>query len=224
MASGTVLSFAFGEGLFLLTEDSRRGVALEGPGVFFDPNQGLFPDLPEPVQMEWASPEGHRVPGYVLLPEGEGPHPLILYIHGGPHTAFGRAMMLELNLFLRSGYGVAFCNPRGSTGYGQAYALLKDWGEADERDLSGFLDHVLSRFPLDPGRVGVAGGSYGGYMVNWLTARHPERFRAAVTDRSICNWLSFFGASDIGPRFTHLELSAKPWERPEVLWKKAPSA
>lgn len=222
VASGTVLSFAFGEGLFLLTEDFRRGVALEGPGVFFDPNEGLFPDLPEPIQTEWESPEGHRVPGYVLLPEGQGPHPLILYVHGGPHTAFGRAMMLELNLFLRSGYGVAFCNPRGSTGYGQAYALLKDWGEADERDLLGFLDHVLSRFPFDPGRVGVAGGSYGGYMVNWLTARHPDRFRAAVTDRSICNWLSFFGASDIGPRFTHLELSAKPWERPEVLWEKSP--
>ena len=222
VAGGTVVAFAFGKGLFLLTEGFCRGVALEGPGVFFDPNEGLFPALPEPILTEWESPEGHRVPGYVLVPEGEGPHPLILYIHGGPHTAFGRAMMLELYLFLRAGYGVAFCNPRGSTGYGQAYALLKDWGEADERDLLGFLDHVLERFPFDPARVGVAGGSYGGYMVNWLTARHPERFKAAVTDRSISNWYSFFGSSDIGPRFTHLELFANPWERPEVLWDKSP--
>lgn len=61
-------------------------------------------------------------------------------------------------------------------------------------------------------------------MTNWLTARYPERFKAAVTDRSICNWLSFFGASDIGPRFTYLELKAKPWERSEVLWEKSPSA
>lgn len=95
-------------------------------------------------------------------------------------------------------------------------------GERDERDLMGFLDHVLAHFPLDPKRVGVAGGSYGGYMTNWLTARYPERFKAAVTDRSICNWLSFFGASDIGPRFTYLELKAKPWERSEVLWEKSP--
>ncbi|MFX6194050.1 prolyl oligopeptidase family serine peptidase, partial [Acinetobacter baumannii] len=91
---------------------------------------------------------------------------------------------------------MAFANPRGSTGYGQDFALLQgEWGERDERDLLGFLDHVLARFPLDPGRVGVAGGSYGGYMVNWLTARHPGRFKAAVTDRSIANWFSFFGAS-----------------------------
>ncbi|WP_243094947.1 S9 family peptidase [Thermus thalpophilus] len=222
-ASGSVLAFArTPRGLFLLTEDLTRPARLEGPLGAYDPNPGL-PPLAEPLYTAWESPEGHRVPGWVLLPEGEGPHPVILYIHGGPHTAFGAAPMLELQLFRAHGYAVAFCNPRGSTGYGQDYALLEGaWGERDERDLLGFLDHVLARFPLDPSRVGVAGGSYGGYMVNWLTARHPERFKAAVTDRSIANWLSFFGSSDIGPRFTHLELFAKPWERPEVLWEKSP--
>ncbi|APD09656.1 MULTISPECIES: S9 family peptidase [Thermus] len=222
-ASGSVLSFArTSRGLFLLTEGFTHPARLEGPLGTYDPNAGVL-SLAEPVPTAWESPEGHRVPGWVLLPEGEGPHPVILYIHGGPHTAFGAAPMLELQLFRAHGYAVAFCNPRGSTGYGQEYALLEGaWGERDERDLLGFLDHVLARFPLDPGRVGVAGGSYGGYMVNWLTARHPERFKAAVTDRSICNWLSFFGSSDIGPRFTYLELFAKPWERPEVLWEKSP--
>ncbi len=221
-AGRSVLAFTKTEkGLFLLTEDFARPARLEGPLGTLDPNEGLA--LPEPLYTEWPSPEGHRVPGFVLLPEGEGPHPVVLYIHGGPYTAFGRAPMLEFALFREAGYAVAFCNPRGSTGYGQDYALLEGaWGERDERDLLGFLDHVLARFPLDPGRVGVAGGSYGGYMVNWLTARHPQRFRAAVTDRSICNWFSFFGASDIGPRFTFLELFAKPWERPEVLWEKSP--
>ncbi|GGM96888.1 peptidase S9 [Thermus composti] len=220
---GSVLSFALTpKGLFLLKEDFTRPARLEGPLGTYDPNAGVL-DLAEPLYTEWESPEGHRVPGWVLLPEGEGPHPVVLYIHGGPHTAFGAAPMLELQLFRAQGYAVAFCNPRGSTGYGQDFALLEGaWGERDERDLLGFLDHVLSRFPLDPKRVGVAGGSYGGYMVNWLTARHPERFKAAVTDRSICNWLSFFGASDIGPRFTYLELAATPWERPEVLWEKSP--
>ena len=223
-AEGSVLSFAITErGLFFLTEDFTRPARLEGPLGLFDPNEGVISPLAEPVYTQWPSPEGHRVPGWVLLPQGEGPHPLILYIHGGPHTAFGRAPMLEFQLFRQAGYAVAFCNPRGSTGYGQDFALLEGmWGERDERDLLGFLDHVLAHFPLDPARVGVAGGSYGGYMVNWLTARHPERFRAAVTDRGICNWFSFFGASDIGPRFTFMELFAKPWERPEVLWEKSP--
>jgi len=222
-AGGSVLAFAKGEkGLFLLTEDFTRPARLEGPLGVLDPNEALLP-LAEPLYTEWTSPEGHKVPGWVLLPEGEGPHPVILYIHGGPHTAFGRAPMLEFAFFQKAGYAVAYSNPRGSTGYGQDYALLEGaWGERDEGDLLGFLDHVLARFPLDPERVGVAGGSYGGYMTNWLTARHPQRFRAAVTDRSICNWFSFFGASDIGPRFTFLELFAKPWEAPEVLWEKSP--
>ncbi len=222
-AGGSVLAFAKGEkGLFLLTEDFTRPARLEGPLGVLDPNEALLP-LAEPLYTEWTSPEGHKVPGWVLLPEGEGPHPVILYIHGGPHTAFGRAPMLEFALFQKAGYAVAYSNPRGSTGYGQDYALLEGaWGERDEGDLLGFLDHVLAHFPLDPERVGVAGGSYGGYMTNWLTARHPQRFRAAVTDRSICNWFSFFGASDIGPRFTFLELFAKPWEAPEVLWEKSP--
>ncbi|TBH17472.1 S9 family peptidase [Thermus thermamylovorans] len=223
-AGGSVLAFTPTErGLFLLTEDFTRPARLEGPLGPFDPNEGVALPLAEPLYTEWESPEGHRVPGWVLLPEGPGPHPVILYIHGGPHTAFGRAPMLEFQLFRQAGYAVAFANPRGSTGYGQDFALLEGaWGERDEGDLLGFLDHVLVHFPLDPARVGVAGGSYGGYMVNWLTARHPGRFRAAVTDRSICNWLSFFGASDIGPRFTFLELLAKPWERPEILWEKSP--
>lgn len=220
---GSVLAFALTEGgLFLLKEGFTHPARLEGPLGTFDPNAGVL-DLAEPLYTEWTSPEGHKVPGWVLLPEGEGPHPVILYIHGGPHTAFGEAPVLEFQLYRARGYAVAFANPRGSTGFGQDFALLEgEWGERDERDLLGFLDHVLARFPLDPGRVGVAGGSYGGFMTNWLTARHPERFRAAVTDRSISNWLSFFGASDIGPRFTYLELGAKPWERPEVLWEKSP--
>ncbi|WP_460376668.1 S9 family peptidase, partial [Thermus antranikianii] len=221
---GSVLSFAHTErGLFLLTEDFTHPARLLSPLGVYDPNEGVSLPLAEPIYTEWLSPEGHRVPGWVLLPEGQGPHPVILYIHGGPHTAFGRAPMLELQLFRQAGYAVAFANPRGSTGYGQDFALLQgEWGERDERDLLGFLDHVLARFPLDPGRVGVAGGSYGGYMVNWLTARHPGRFKAAVTDRSIANWFSFFGASDIGPRFTFMELMARPWERAEVLWEKSP--
>ncbi|RDI95774.1 S9 family peptidase [Meiothermus sp. QL-1] len=221
----SVLGFAFcGGQLYALSEDFTHGPRLWTPGgLVYDPNAEVLPALPTPQNVRYAAPEGHTVEGWVLLPEGAGPHPLVLYIHGGPHTAFGNALMLQLQLFRAQGYAVAYCNPRGSTGYGQAYALLGGrWGEADEADIMGFLDHVLAQFPLDGGRVAVAGGSYGGYMTNWLTARYPERFRAAVTDRSICNWLSFYGASDIGPRFTYLELGARLWENPQLLWQKSP--
>lgn len=221
----SVLAYAFcGRELYTLTESFTHPARLtRGGEVLFDPNAEVLPSLPAPKPIAWHSPEGHSVPGWVLLPEGAGPHPTILYIHGGPHTAFGDALMLQLQLFRASGYAVVYGNPRGSTGYGQDYTQLDGrWGEIDEADLLGLLEEALSRFPLDRGRVGVAGGSYGGYMTNWLTAHNPGRFKAAVTDRSICNWTSFFGASDIGPRFTWLQLAATPWERPEVLWQKSP--
>jgi len=210
--------------LYTLSEDHTHGARLTcGGEVLYDPNADALPSLPTPLEVRYKAPEGHTVQGWVLLPEGPGPHPVILYIHGGPHTAFGNALMLQLQLFRAAGFAVAYCNPRGSTGYGQDYTdLARRWGDIDEQDLLGFLDHVLGQFPLDANRVAVAGGSYGGYMTNWLTARHPERFKAAVTDRSICNWTSFYGAADIGPRFTYLQLGAKPWENPEVLWQKSP--
>lgn len=222
----SVLAFAFcGRELYVLTESATRPARLGRAGeVLFDPNAEVGLSLSAPESVVYRAPEGHLVPGWVLLPEGEGPHPLILYIHGGPHTAFGSAPMLAHHLFREAGFAVAYCNPRGSSSYGEAFADLGyRWGEIDQADLMGFLDAVLERFPqLDRARVGVAGGSYGGYMTNWLTARAPERFKAAVTDRGICNWTSFFGASDIGPRFVRLQLGASVWERPEVLWAKSP--
>ncbi len=224
-AEVSVLGFAFcGNELYTLSENFTRGACLaKAEAVLFNPNAGVLPELPAPKEVRYSTPEGHTVQGWVLLPPGDGPHPVILYIHGGPHTAFGHALMLQLQFFRAAGFAVAYCNPRGSTGYGQNFTSLDlRWGDIDEQDLLGFLGHVLGQFPLDSNRVAVAGGSYGGYMTNWLTARHPERFKAAVTDRSICNWLSFYGASDIGPRFTYLQLGARPWENPEVLWQKSP--
>ena len=222
---GSVLGYAFcGDDLYTLSESFVHGARLTRNGeVLFDPNAEVLAGLPLPQPVSYTAPEGHQVPGWVLLPDGEGPHPLILYIHGGPHTAFGNALMLQLQFFRAAGFAVAYSNPRGSTGYGQEFVALDTrWGEIDEADLLGFLDTVLEAFPVDRNRVGVAGGSYGGFMTNWLTARHPGRFKAAVTDRSICNWFSFFGASDIGPRFVRLELGAEPWNRPEALWQKSP--
>lgn len=223
-ANRGVAAFAWsGQTLWWLSESFTQGPTLEGPGVSFNPNQGNLDGLADPQLVEWQNPEGHRVQGWLLLPQGPGPHPVILYIHGGPHTAFGNALIFEMQLYRSAGYAVAFCNPKGSTGYGQSFTSLDGrWGEVDQTDLMGFLDACLQQFPLDPTRQGVAGGSYGGFMTNWLTANLPQRFKAAVTDRSICNWTSFWGASDIGPRFTGLELLASPWEQPDVLWQKSP--
>jgi dipeptidyl aminopeptidase/acylaminoacyl peptidase len=223
-ANESVLGYAFcGGELFTLSETSTQGAVLKKSNeALFNPNAEILTSLasPKPIIHQTKT---HHVPGWILLPDGDGPHPVILYIHGGPHTAFGHALMLQLQFFRANGYAVTFCNPRGSTGYGQDYVELgKRWGDIDETDLIGFLDTVLAQFPLDKKRVAVAGGSYGGYMTNWLTARHPERFKAAVTDRSICNWTSFFGASDIGPRFTRLQLGTSPWENPDILWEKSP--
>lgn len=221
----SILGYAFcGEDLYTLSESFVHGARLAKNGeILLDPNAEVLANLPMPQPVSYTAPEGHQVPGWVLLPGGAGPHPVILYVHGGPHTSFGNALMLQLQFFRAAGFAVAYSNPRGSTGYGQEFvALGTRWGEVDEADLLGFLDTVLGAFPVDRNRVGVAGGSYGGFMTNWLTARQPERFQAAVTDRSICNWFSFFGASDIGPRFTRLELGAEPWNKPEVLWQKSP--
>ena len=209
----------------LLEDFARPPVLYQGPELRYDPNADFLAGWPRPEAFSWRAPEGHEVPGWVLLPEGEGPHPAVLYVHGGPHAAYGRAMLFEFYLLRARGLAVVYANPRGSVGYGQDYAQIKGrWGEVDAADLLGFLDAAVDRFGLDAGRLGVAGGSYGGFMTNWLTANYPKKFKAAATQRSICNWTSFWGASDIGIRFAELELGAGLWEAPELYWQKSPLA
>ena len=225
---GSLAAFSLegGQPEYLLVEDHNRPPLLANPQeALYDPNQSLLEGLPHPQEMVWNSPEGHQVQGWVLLPAGPGPHPAVLYVHGGPHAAYGRAMLFEFYLLRARGLAVVYANPRGSVGYGQEYAQIKGrWGEADAADVLGFLDAALERFGLGADRLGVAGGSYGGFMANWLTANQPQKFKAAATQRSICNWTSFWGASDIGQRFAELELGAGLWEAPELYWQKSPLA
>jgi dipeptidyl aminopeptidase/acylaminoacyl peptidase len=164
--------------------------------------------------------------GWVLLPDGEPSAPALLNIHGGPHTAYGHAFVHEFQLFAARGYGVCYGNPRGSVGYGQAWSsdIFGRWGTVDMADLLGFFDACLAAFPqLDSSRTAVMGGSYGGYMTNWLTG-HTTRFQAAVTDRSICNLLSFGGTSDIGMRFWDDELGLNFHRSADApkLWELSP--
>jgi len=141
------------------------------------------------------------------VPEGA---PYVLQVHGGPHTAYGCAFMLEFQILASHGIGVAFGNPRGSQTYGSAFAsaILGDWGGLDASDVLALLDALLASTPADPARIGLAGGSYGGFMTTWLLG-HSSRFAAGVSMRAVNDFVSEVGASDLG-WFLENELEA-PW-------------
>ena len=180
--------------------------------------------LPEPVAIKGA--DGWDIQGWVIKPLGYEPgrrYPLILYIHGGPHSDYGNSFFHEFQVLAARGYGVLFCNPRGSRSYGEHFTdgVRRHYAEGDWVDLMSAADLAAGWDWVDPERLCVMGGSYGGYMVNW-TITHTDRFVAACTQRSICNWLSFMGTSDIGPEFGFEELGPMPWEDHELLWSKSP--
>jgi dipeptidyl aminopeptidase/acylaminoacyl peptidase len=166
---------------------------------------------------------------WLLLPHGadagsERSVPLILYCGGGPGGMRSDNYFFEFQLFAAAGYAVAWLNARGCQGYGDPFctAILGDWGGADWEDEQRALDAALAAFPaLDPERVAIVGGSYGGYQVNWAIGR-SDRFRAAVADRSVSNRLSAFGTSDIGFLRTFEYDGATPWEDPHAYLAQTP--
>lgn len=175
-------------------------------------------------ELEAASADGHPVHGWVVLPDpevhGEGPHPVLLNIHGGPHAQYDWALFDEAQVYAGAGYAVLMCNPRGSAGYGpeHARAIEHAMGTVDVDDVLAFLDHALASadLPLDDGRVGVMGGSYGGYLTATLTTR-TDRFAAAVVERGYLDATSFVGSSDIGwffPEGYHGDAAARAAQSP----------
>ncbi|MBQ3424332.1 MAG: S9 family peptidase [Clostridia bacterium] len=170
--------------------------------------------------------DGDRVDGWVLKPEGfdpRGRYPGVLQIHGGPRCAYGVALFHEMQVLCAAGYVVFFCNPRGSEGYGEAFADLRGrYGTVDYEDLMAFTDHVLTRVPqLDPDRLAACGGSYGGFMCNWIEG-HTRRFAALASQRSVSNWISDFGASEIGLTFDKNEMGGDPWTHTRAMWDQSP--
>jgi dipeptidyl aminopeptidase/acylaminoacyl peptidase len=154
--------------------------------------------------------------GWVMRPARSQPDeklPTILEIHGGPAAMYGYSFFLEFQLLAAQGYAVVFSNPRGSTGYGRVFthAVTFDWGGKDYLDIMAGLDAAIARGGIDPQRLGVAGGSYGGYMTNWVVG-HTDRFAAAVTMRCVSNAAAFFGTSDAGWWLAVDEFGATPWE------------
>lgn len=175
-----------------------------------DVSAGLRRDggLAEAVELEATGADGHPVHGWVVLPDrsehGTGPHPVLLNIHGGPFAQYPAGFFDEAQVYAGAGYAVVMCNPRGSAGYGLEHgrSIRRAMGTVDADDIVAFLDHALAHDRLDGDRVGVMGGSYGGYMTALLTTR-TDRFRAAIVERGYLDGTSFVGSSDIGWFFPH---------------------
>ncbi len=154
----------------------------------------------EPLELTFPSADGYPVHGWLVRPPGQGPHPVLLNIHGGPFAQFTGALFDEAQVYAAAGYAVLMCNPRGSAGYGQAHgrAIKEKMGTLDMQDVLAFLDGALGKFEdLDEGSLGIMGGSYGGYLTAW-TISHDHRFKAAIVERGFLDPVSFTGSSDIG--------------------------
>jgi len=182
--------------------------------------------LSEPERIQYKAYDGWDIEGWLMKPVGFLPgvkYPMILEIHGGPHSAYGASFFIEFQLFAANGYAVLFTNPRGSHGYGQEFvaATKLDWGGGDYRDIMAGVDYAVSLGWIDQKRMGVTGGSYGGYMTNWVIG-HTDRFAAAVSNRSTCNRMSHFGNSDIGYFNGDYEYPGPPWESPDFYLAHSP--
>jgi dipeptidyl aminopeptidase/acylaminoacyl peptidase len=183
--------------------------------------------LAEPQEYWYDGLEGAKVHAWVMDPPGLDPakrHPLILYVHC---SMFSWDFSHEFQCLAAAGFVVAYFNQRGTTaGYGQAWTRASegDQGGKDFEEIMVGLDDLLERRPyIDQARMGVTGGSCGGFMTNWIVG-HSDRFKAAVTQRSISNQISFFGTADIGPEGTRGETSDDPWSNMAAVWRQSPLA
>lgn len=171
--------------------------------------------------------DGVELHGFVMKPLNYKPgkkYPGILTIHGGPKTVYGSIFYHELQFFAHQGYFVFYTNPRGADGMGRKFADIRGkYGDVDYSDLMALTDQVLKRYKdIDTKKLGVMGGSYGGFMTNWIVG-HTNRFAAACSQRSISNWISKFGTTDIGYYFNSDQNGdATPWNGFEKLWAHSP--
>ena len=202
-ASGEILCVAMTEGKLQEVYRVQNGVFC--PASCF--NEKALEDVyVAPYKKITVASQGVEIDGWVLYPRDfheDESYPAILDIHGGPRTAYGEIFYHEMQLWANEGYFVFFCNPVGSSGRGWEFAdITGRYGQDEYRNLMDFTDEVLKACPqIDPKRVGCTGGSYGGFMSNWILG-HTDRFAAIATQRSISNWISFSGTSDIGYFFT----------------------
>ncbi|TPR18248.1 S9 family peptidase [Apilactobacillus timberlakei] len=168
-----------------------------------------------------------NINGWLLLPnQKRDKYPTILYIHGGPHETYGESFFYEFQFLANHGYAILFINPRGSSSYGQAFekASVGRVGKEDFADIMIGLDYALNKFKhLDQNNLFIAGGSYGGFMSSWIIS-HTDRFKAAIVQRPIVDWHSFYGTSDIGVRFSKNELGLDLYDKYGLnfYWNRSP--
>ena len=216
-----------GDGFTYLASDT------DGPGDLFAGDRRLTQlngwlrerYVAQPEHLELRAPDGWDLEGWLLKPDGfdpAGQYPLVLEVHGGPHGAYGWAFFHEFQVLAGTGLCVLYLNPRGSDGYGESFmrAVVRDWGGADFQDLMAGLEQVVERGFVDPARLGIGGGSYGGFMTNWAVGQ-TDRFAAAVAMRSISNLVSDYGQNDIVP-WSQLEMGPAPWPDLDELWRRSP--
>ena len=181
--------------------------------------------LAKPESVWVTSADGTKVQVWIVKPTGFKTgkrYPAILEIHGGPHAMYGVGFFHEFQMLAAQGYVVCFSNPRGSKGYGRDHcsAIRGNWGGADWRDMQAVIDLMKQQPYVDSRRMGVMGGSYGGYMTNWIIG-HTRVFKAAITDRCVSNLVSMMGTTDcVEPPDRYWP--GNWWDRPEKLWEMSP--
>ena len=194
-------------------------------------NDSLFKQVAViPADTFWFTGVGGlKIQGWLMKPYGYQPgkqYPLVLSIHGGPHSNYGNVLFPEFQMLAGQGYWTLFTNPRGSSGYGHdfTYSTRGRWGMEDYQDLMQAVDVAIARAKggVDTTRMAVLGGSYGGFMTNWVVG-HTNRFRVAQTDRSIFNWYSWYGSSD-AQGLTDYEFNGAPWESDSLYRVLSPMA
>jgi len=179
-----------------------------------------------PEEFTFSSFDGTPIQAWIMRPQGcreDRKCPLILSIHGGPHGSYGWSFNANFQAYTGRGFAVLYLNPRGSNGYGQKFSdgTINEWGGGDYKDLMMGVDESLKRYSwADGNRLGVTGGSYGGFMTNWVITQTP-RFRAAVASASLSNLISFYSTS-LYQDLVHVEFGGYPWDNFDLLWQWSP--
>lgn len=184
-------------------------------------------NMPEITAMTVTSSVDERpIQAWMITPPDFEPgkkYPLILEIHGGPHTAYGPNFSAEIQLMAAQGYVVVWSNPRGSTSYGEDFANLihHNYPSEDYNDLMDVVDGVIAKGFIDTANLFITGGSGGGVLTAWSIGK-TDRFAAAVVAKPVINWMSFALTADAYPYFTEYWMPAMPWDIPEHLWAHSP--
>ncbi len=220
VGGGKLFAVGFAEGrpqeLYVVEENKVRRIS-----GFQDQVLSVYTPI-RPELTSFINRDGVRIDGFVIYPAGyeKGKkYPGVLEIHGGPRAAYTDAYVHEMQMLSSNGYFVFFCNPRGSASRGEAFsAPLPKEGTLDYEDIMAFTDHVLEKYPdIDGDRLGVTGGSFGGFMTNWIIG-HTTRFKAAASCRSIANKTSQYGVADE----SNWGSRACPWDDVEAAWEGSP--